>query len=129
MKLIRSLAVAAALLGALAPVSAQDVSRRMAPSTAAEASRVLCATACLLSGFQVNSAGTAVYVMLFDATSAPDDGAVTPVKWYRLATESTGSAIWTDPMRMNTGAVLVCSSTGPFTKTASATCTFSGEIR
>jgi len=111
------------------PAWAQNVSRYVAPSTAAESSRVVCNAACVSYGFNVNSGASAVWVMVFDATSAPSDGASqTPVKLYQVAANSTLSVGY-EGLRFNTGMTLVCSTTGPFTKTASATCTFSGDIR
>jgi hypothetical protein len=100
------------------------------PSTALESSRVLLKNNGVVLGFQVNTTSVAVWVMLFDLSSVPADGAVTPLKWYQVPANQTLGVSWTlDSMGVNNGAVLVCSSTGPFTKTASATCTFSGEVQ
>lgn len=130
MKMTRlATALACVLLWFGTPLAAQETSRYVAPSTAAESSRVLCLIPCVLNGFNVNSGASAVWVMLFDATAAPSDGASqTPLKLYQVAANSTLSVGYAG-LRTNTGAVLVCSTTGPFTKTATATCTFSGDIR
>jgi hypothetical protein len=108
-----------ALVGPIAPVC----------SSALASSLVLNAAACSLFGFQVNTTTAAGWVMLFDATSAPVDGAVTPKKWWQIGPNSTLGIDSLPPLSMLTGAVLVFSTTGPFTKTASATAAFSGETR
>lgn len=108
---------------------AQSVSRYVAPSTAAESSRVICNAACVSYGFNLNTGASAVWVLVFDATAAPADGAgQTPVKFYQVAANSTIGVNY-EGLRFNTGMTLVCSTTGPFTKTATSTCTFSGDIR
>lgn len=67
--------------------------------------------------------------MVFDATSAPADGAVTPIRLYQAAINTTVNVSFTNPLRFVTGMTIVCSSTGPFTKTVTNTCTFSGDIQ
>lgn len=90
--------------------------------------------------FQVNTGGSAVWVMVFDATTAPTAGTVTGcstvaatrpcvAKWYQVAINSTLTDSWgSGPyLSLQTGMVVACSSTGPFTLTYSATCVFSAE--
>lgn len=72
------------------------------------------------------STGAAGYLMLFDATAAPADGAVTPRKVWPVAAGGGIEVGYAVPLRMTVGAVLVFSSTGPFTKTA-ANAFVSGE--
>ncbi len=104
-----------------------------APSAVLETGRVLKPGAGQLSSFQVNNDATgAVIVMLFDATAIPADGAVVPVKWWPLAASTVLSVSYADaPLLLTTGITLVCStpSTAFFTKTATAHCLFSGEVR
>jgi hypothetical protein len=67
------------------------------------------------------SLATGAFVMLFDATTAPADGAVTPLKCWGPYTGAQGFTItWgVGPMlSMATGITIVSSSTGCFTKTA-----------
>lgn len=68
------------------------------------------------------TAAIAGYLMVFDATSAPADGTVTPTL---VAAVGSGQTVEIDhsviPDRFATGITLVFSTTGPFTKTASAT--------
>lgn len=98
-------------------------------STALGSSLVLSAAACSLFGFQVNTTSVGGWVLLFDATAAPADGAVTPRKFWQVPPNTTVEYTFTPQLQMVTGAVLVFSTTGPFTKTASATAAFSGEVR
>lgn len=102
----------------------------ISPSGTLESNHVVCAAACNAYGFQVNTTTAAEWVMLFNATTAPVDGAVTPARWYQVPANGTLIVDMTDggiPIRFTTGWTLVCSTTGPFTKTASALCTFAGE--
>lgn len=91
--------------------------------------------------FQVNNTtASAMWVMVFDASTAPSAGAVTGcatygssrpcvAEWYQVPANSTLNASFSSgPFpQLQTGLVLACSSTGPFTLTYSANCTFSGE--
>jgi hypothetical protein len=67
------------------------------------------------------SAASGSFIMLFDATSAPADGVVTPLKcWGPMAVAGPFVFSWgTGPVfGLNVGITLVSSSTGCFTKTA-----------
>lgn len=105
------------------------VARAVAPvaSTALEASHVICAAACTLYSGQITTGGTAGFLLIFDATSAPSDGAVTPKKCVTVAANTSVGMAAVTPLSFTTGAVVVFSSTGCFTKTASATAYFSFE--
>jgi hypothetical protein len=76
------------------------------------------------AGSLVSISGSAVtgsYIMIFNATSAPADGAVTPVKcWGPMAAAGPFSFGWGPGpvLTMATGITVVSSSTGCFTKTA-----------
>lgn len=61
------------------------------------------------------------YVMVYDATSAPVDGAVTPAKCYQQPSGTTqmGGTLSAGGSAMTTGITIGVSSTGCFTKTAS----------
>jgi len=67
------------------------------------------------------------YLMLFDSVAAPADGTVTPKKVWAMSAGSSIEVGYFVPLRMAVGVTLVFSSTGPFTKTASATAFMSGE--
>lgn len=93
--------------------------------------------------FQVNNTSAGVlWVMLFDAATPPTGAgaAVTGcsnaasarpcvAKWYQIGANSTIGVSWSSGpfVQLQTGQVVVCSSTGPFTLTYSVNCTFSGE--
>lgn len=108
----------------------------VAPSTAvstAESCRVLQASAANVYKVTVAIAATTGYVMIFNATSAPGDGAVSPA-WPAIRVVSDGTSGWADipfdpPLRLGTGATVCFSSTGPFTKTASATAAIGGLVK
>ena len=82
-----------------------------------------------LYGCQVTSGASAGYVMVFTDTSEPADGAVTPLKCYKIAANSTLVVDFRagPPVQMIPGATIVFSTTGCFTKTASATAFISGD--
>lgn len=135
---MRQIIAAVGLVAGLAwgfPAHAQQVSYfppmlPQAPSTATESNHVFKAGPGWIPEFQVNSGAVSVWVMLFNAVAAPADGAVTPVKWYQLPAASTlGASFSPVALQFTTGMTAVCSTTGPFTKTATATCTFSGEVQ
>lgn len=130
--------IALALLLGLSPDRAAAQGTPLFPlgSSVAESSHVIKTARGALAGFHVDTAGAAVWVMLVDGTVAPGDGALTGCvdatttrpcivsRWQVPATLSAGILL-PYPAPFQTGGVLVCSSTGPFTKTATATCTFS----
>lgn len=98
-------------------------------SSAAESNRVFKASAGNLYAYQVTTGAAAGYVMIFNATSAPADGAVTPVKCVVVAANSTVGVSINPPEAFSTGITAVFSTTGCFTKTASATAMFSGDVK
>lgn len=67
-------------------------------------------------------AAAAWYVMIFDATSAPADGTVTPAKCYAQTAGQTqmGGTLSTGGSAFTTGITFVLSTTGCYTKTISA---------
>lgn len=97
-------------------------------SSSAEGSHVLKTTAgSLVSGY-VTTGTTAGFLMTFDAATAPNDGAVTPRQCVVAPANSTTSlSAQTEPY--STGIIVVFSSTGCFTKTASATAYFHWSVR
>ena len=74
---------------------------------------------------------TAGFLMVFDAASAPSDGAVTPKACIAVPINSTvGIAVGQWPtVPYQTGVVLVFSTTGCFTKTANTTAFLSGRVQ
>lgn len=103
-----------------------------AQSSALAASLVVKASAGTLYSFTV-SADTTLnaaqwYVMIFDATSLPVDGAVTPAKCYAIpaGAPGAGGTFDTGGVTFTTGIVFGVSTTGCFTKTASTHALFIG---
>lgn len=114
------------------PSSAAAAAATSASSTAAGSNLVLKASAGNLYGLTITIGATSGYVMLFDATSLPSNGAVTPV-WCRPVdsngTNGALSASWATPKRFGTGITAGFSTTGCFNLTASATGNFFGEYQ
>jgi hypothetical protein len=99
-------------------------------SSAVESSHILKASSGLLNGFSATSGATAGYVLLIDSASVPADGAVTPKFCYSLpATQTTGASWISYPAPFSSGIVIVFSTSGCFTKAASATAFFSAQIQ
>lgn len=129
---------------AVSPLAAQTA----ATTTAVESSHVFCTGVCQIYGGSVNNTNAlARWVMLFDSATVPTAGgaAVTGcanaaaarpcvLKWYQIGPNSTigisDFLMFQSASRIpvKAGFVAVCSSTGPFTNTAAADCTFSFEV-
>lgn len=103
----------------------------LTPSTtsAVASAQVIKASAGNLYGFNVVTGASAGYVLVFNATSAPVDGAVTPVKCVPVAANTGYMTSFTIPIAFSTGITLVFSTTGCFNKTASATAFLSGDAK
>jgi hypothetical protein len=69
------------------------------------------------------------WLMIFDATTLPADGAVTPAKCYHMVSGTPGFS-WglSSPQVFLTGIVIGVSTTGCFTKTASAHAFIAGDF-
>lgn len=100
-------------------------------SSVAEGSHVLKASpGCLLAAYATTGAA-AGYLMIFNATTAPVDGAVTPVNCVFIPATTTISLNWAPqpPEWYSTGMVAVFSTTGCFTKTISNTAFFHALVQ
>jgi len=105
-------------------------------NTALAANQIICGAACQLTSFEVMAdstlSGAAWQIMIFNATSAPADGAVTPVKCYQMPPGTSGyTGAFTAPVNFSTGVVIgVSTGASCFTKAASTHATFiSGDSR
>lgn len=103
-------------------------------ASALAANTVVCGAACQLTSFNVSAdstlSGAAWWVMIYNATSAPADGAVTPIKCFAATSGTTSlNGAFTAPLNLSTGAVIGVSTTGCFTKTASTHAFISGDSR
>lgn len=121
----------AAIAGSAALIPTATSTNAITPvvSTAAESSHILKAGAGNLYGLSVTTGAVAGYVLIFNATSAPADGAVTPTHCYSVPALSSLGVDWKMPAAFSTGITAVFSTTGCFTKTASATAFFSGAVK
>jgi len=96
-----------------------------AQTSALAASLVAKASAGTLKSFEVGADSTlsasAWWVMIFDATSLPADGAVTPAKCYPIPANQpvAGGTFGAAGVGFTTGIVIGVSTTGCFSKTAS----------
>lgn len=114
-------------------IGSPDITSGITPvvSSAAEGSHVLKASSGNLYSLYVTTGATAGFLMTFNATAAPADGAVTPVECVAVAANQTTAASFNSgpPDAYSTGIVAVFSSTGCFTKTVSATAFFKGRVK
>jgi hypothetical protein len=99
------------------------------PSTTLESSHVLKASAGSLLSLSATTTTVAGWVMVFNATSAPVDGAVTPIYAWQVPANGVLTMSWPVPAAFSTGITVAFSSTGPTTKTASATAFFTGQVQ
>lgn len=100
-----------------------------AASTVTEGSHVAKASAGNLFRVSITTGASAGYLMGFNLTTDPADGAVTPVMCRAVAANSTLSISNGDfPSRWATGITFAFSSTGCFTKTESATAYFEWAV-
>lgn len=104
-------------------------------TTALAANKIIKAGAGNLYSFNVGADSTlsaaAWWIMIYDLTAAPTDGAVTPAKCYPMPSGTTGfSAAFTSaPLALTTGITIGVSTTGCFTKTASTHAFISGDAK
>lgn len=113
---------------AIAPSTAGGITPVV--SAAAEGSHVLKASAGNFYSMTTTTGGTAGFVMTFNLTAPPADGAVTPVECVSVAANSTVAINYNPgpPTAYATGITAVFSSTGCFTKTISNTAFFNAKV-
>lgn len=97
-------------------------------STAVEASRQIKAGPGNLYWLTCVVGASSGWLLLFDALSVPVDGTVTPRYAVPVSSDGTNGYVSLGlqplPMKFSTGILAVFSTTGPFSKTASATAAF-----
>jgi hypothetical protein len=112
----------------IAPVSAAAAAITPVVSTTLETGHVIKNSAGNLYGLTVQSTTVAGIVQIFNSTTVPAAGAVTPIKAYNLPAASTLVVGFDPPLRCGTGISVAFSiATTPFTKTDSATAFISGD--
>ena len=118
--------------GAPLPVTGGSTSGTYVSTAALAANLVVKNAPAKLVDFNVSADRTlsaaAWWVMIYDATSAPGDGAVTPAKCYAAPSGTTSmSGAFTAPSAFLTGVTIGVSTTGCFSKTASTHAFISGD--
>lgn len=101
-------------------------------STAAESNRVIKATPGSLNALTITIGATSGYVMLFNATALPANGAVTPAWCMRIISDGTAASMavaFPAAQPFSTGITAGFSTTGCYTLTASATAAFFGSYQ
>lgn len=102
-------------------------------STAIEGSHVLkAAPGCLLSIYATIDSTTVGWLMTFNSTTVPADGAVTPIECIYLTAAPSSLGVGHFPLPPEwypNGIVAVFSSTGCFTKTISAHAFFHADVQ
>ena len=113
------------------PVRAQTQSRLpFVSSTVAESCHVFATRPVNLYSYLVSNAATAGWIMVFDAAAAPADGTVSPtLPAQNVASNGTGQLSTFQPVAFGTGLVICYSTTGPFSKTASATAAIGAQFQ
>lgn len=115
---------------ALAQASPTAESNSPQASTAVESGHVWKASAALVYSVRAVAGASAGFVMVFDSTTVPADGAVTPKLCFSVPATSTIAHSFAEaPLYLPTGFSIAFSLTGCFTKTASATAFFSVDFR
>lgn len=100
-------------------------------SAAAEGGHVLKASPGCLLAVYVTISSTAGYLMVFNSTTVPADGAVTPIECIQVAASTSIGLNFAPqpPEWYSTGIAVAFSTTGCFTKTVSATAFFHGLVQ
>lgn len=117
--LLLPVAALAQTITPVAPVSSPSVSGGwVAASSATNAYRL-----------SVTSGASAGYLMVFDATAVPADGAVVPKFCRPLAAGASVSMVFTSPASFRNGIVMVFSTTGCYAKAISNTAFFEASFK
>lgn len=112
----------------IAPVAAAAAGIAPVVSTALETGHVIKASAGNLYGLNVSTTTVAGFVLIFNSTTVPAAGAVTPIKSYQVPAGNTLVVGFDPPLYCATGiSIAFSSATTPFTKTDSATAFISGD--
>jgi hypothetical protein len=100
-------------------------------SAAAEGSHILKASPGCLVATYVTVGATGGFLLVFNLTTVPGDGAVTPTECIQVLANTTNYLNWAPqpPEWFSNGIVVVFSTTGCFTKTISATAFFHGIVQ
>lgn len=115
-------------LALLAPTTTAGAGIAAVVSASLETGHVIKASAGNLYGFNGTTTSAAGYFLVHNSTTVPAAGAVTPVKSYRVAADTSIEVAFDPPLRLGTGISISFSSAAtPFTQTDSATAFISGD--
>lgn len=112
-------------------------------NTAVASSLILKASPAYVVGFQMSNTNASLrWAFLYDGTTVPSNGTLTAcanyltvrpcvAKYYELPATTTIGASWAPGpfLATQSGAILLCSSTGPLTLTLATDCMFSGDVQ
>lgn len=126
---MKRLALGAVLALFAAPAFAQASGVGYSATQAATDNVVAKTIPATLYGLNVVSGANAGYVMVLDAKTVPGDGAVVPAKCLPLAANTGIYTAFIGGLAFRSGIVVAFSTTGCFTKTASATAFISVDAR
>lgn len=106
-----------------APTSVAGAATSTAQTTVAAGSLIAKASAGNLYGISANlpTGAVALKLMVFNATTAPADGTVTPLRVFDVPAAGSFNVQFHPPIRASAGITLVLSTTGPFSKTIALT--------
>lgn len=110
-----------ALSIAASPSASASASITPVVTSAAAANLVVKASAGNLYQIELTSGAAAGYLLVFNSATAPADGTVTPIYCKSVAATSSIELNFSPPAAFATGITASFSTTGCFTKTASAT--------
>lgn len=115
----------------IAPTAGATAGITPVVSGAAEGTHVLKGGAGNLYSVYATAGATAGFLMVFNATAAPGDGAVTPIQCIQVPANTTQGVSFNPgpPEVYATGISVAFSTTGCFTKTVSATAFFHGSVK
>jgi len=115
----------------VAPTSSSSFAITPGSSSELETAHVLKASAGNLYSLYVATTSVGGYLMTFNSTSVPADGSVTPIESIPVGPNSAAAITFdgSPPDAYSTGIVAVFSSTGPLTKTGSATAFFKWRVQ
>jgi hypothetical protein len=115
----------------IAPSASSAIGITPIVSTSAEGGHVLKASGGNLYAVYVTTGATGGYLMVFNSATVPADGAVTPLECVNVpANQTIGISYGSGPPAVySTGISAAFSTTGCFTKTASATAFFHGSVQ
>jgi hypothetical protein len=110
------------------PMGGSGAALTPVPSAALETSRVIKASAGNLYGLNLKTTSAAGTFLVHNSATAPAAGAVTPIKAYDCAANSSIEVGFDPPLRFGTGiSVTFSTAATPFTQTDSATAFISGD--